>query len=221
MNNDINDRLSSLPNTLSLNAGMDNSLDLAFWSTQMTLILEQHEGKKPPAPEEEDMSKQTPPPGQKACRYGMSCTRNDCKFWHPNQEHIKEPALDVGDQLAKINKSWVPFEVTLHLTDDGIVHTDEDVKEKLVNNIKESLIKNVKNQVGSRLIVACSLLLSFISIWINVLELSGMRAGKLRSSMIITMELIKTLEKANERHAKKTFSGSSNGSNKQRRKTRH
>ena len=138
MNNGISDRLSSLPNTLSLNAGMDNSLDLAFWSTQMTLILEQHEGKKPPAPEEEDISKQTPPPGQKACRYGMSCTRNDCKFWHPNQEHIKEPALDVGDQLAKINKSWVPFEVTLHLTEDGIVHTDEDVKEKQVNNIKES-----------------------------------------------------------------------------------
>ena len=69
---------------------------------------------------------------------GMGCTRTDCKFWHPNQEHIKEPALDVGDQLAKINKSWVPFEVTLHLTEDGIVHTDEDIKDKKDVKIKES-----------------------------------------------------------------------------------
>ena len=61
-------RLSSLPNTLSLNAGMDNSLDLAFWSTQMTLILEQHEGKAPPPVEEDEAAKQTPPPGQKPCR---------------------------------------------------------------------------------------------------------------------------------------------------------
>ena len=32
---------------------MDNSMDLAFWSTQMTLILEQHEGKTAPVVEEE------------------------------------------------------------------------------------------------------------------------------------------------------------------------
>lgn len=47
---------------------MDNSLDLAFWSTQMTLILEQHEGKAPPPVEEDEAAKQTPPPGQKPCR---------------------------------------------------------------------------------------------------------------------------------------------------------
>ena len=71
--------------------------------------------------------------------------------------------MDVGDQLAKINKSWVPFEVsfnqsevyvlpdqseqcincvlfkvTLHLTEDGIVHTDEDIKDKKDVKIKES-----------------------------------------------------------------------------------
>ena len=47
---------------------MDNSLDLAFWSTQMTLILEQHEGKAPPPVEEDEAAKQTPPLGQKPCR---------------------------------------------------------------------------------------------------------------------------------------------------------
>merc|ERR1719282_1041129 len=118
---------------------MDNSMDLTFWSTQMTMILEQEEGGKAASvpPEEDPVAKQTPPPGQKACRYGMSCTRTDCKFWHPHQEHIKDPALDVGDQLAKINKSWIPFEVRLHLTEDGIVHSEEDVKDKDLN-IKES-----------------------------------------------------------------------------------
>ena len=43
-------------------------------------------------------------PGQKACRYGGSCNRADCKFWHKGQELLKEPALDVGDKLAKIDK---------------------------------------------------------------------------------------------------------------------
>ena len=64
----LNYRLSSLPATLSLNAGMDNSLDLAFWSTQMTLILEQHEGvgatpQTAQETEAETLAKQTPPPG--------------------------------------------------------------------------------------------------------------------------------------------------------------
>ena len=123
-------KLRALPYTLSLNAGMDNPADLAFWSTQMTLILEEHEGtgkvEKVISP-----SKQVPPVGQKACRYAMKCTRSDCKFWHPSQEMLKEPALDVGDQLAKIQKSWVSFEVTLYLTDDGTVHTKENLGDKI------------------------------------------------------------------------------------------
>jgi PAB-dependent poly(A)-specific ribonuclease subunit 2 len=123
-------RLQSLPYTLSLNAGMDNPGDLAFWSTQMTLILEEHEGKTGPPPS--SPTKQTAPPGQKACRYAASCTRPDCKFWHAGQELLKEPALDVGDQLAKIHKSWVPFEVTLHLTEDGTVHTKEQLAGRTV-----------------------------------------------------------------------------------------
>lgn len=43
----------------------------------MTLILEQHEGKTQPAETEEieDISKQTPPPGQKPCRYGVRVIR--------------------------------------------------------------------------------------------------------------------------------------------------
>ena len=126
-------RLQSLPYTLSLNAGMDNPGDLAFWNTQMTLILEESEGKTAPAPS--SPTKQAPPAGQKACRYASSCTRPDCKFWHAGHELLKEPALDVGDQLAKIHKSWVPFEVTLHLTEDGTVHPANELEGR---QVKES-----------------------------------------------------------------------------------
>ena len=38
----------------------------------------------------------------------------------------------MGDQLAKIHKSWVPFEVTLYLTEDGTVHTTPEVEDKTV-----------------------------------------------------------------------------------------
>jgi hypothetical protein len=64
-------------------------------------------------------------------RYRASCTRPDCKFWHERHE-LKEPALDVADQLAKIHQSWVPFEVTLHLAEDGTVHTAPEVEGKVV-----------------------------------------------------------------------------------------
>jgi len=124
-------RLRSLPYSLSLNTGMDNKADLQFWSTQMTLILEEHEGT---SGEEKIHSpvKQVAPAGQKSCRYAMKCTRADCKFWHPSQEVIKEPALDVGDKLAKIQQSWVPFEVTLYLAEDGTVHTKGEVEGKVM-----------------------------------------------------------------------------------------
>eukprot|EP00088_Acartia_fossae_P045284 TRINITY_DN4865_c0_g1_i2.p1 TRINITY_DN4865_c0_g1~~TRINITY_DN4865_c0_g1_i2.p1 ORF type:complete len:942 (-),score=230.14 TRINITY_DN4865_c0_g1_i2:411-3098(-) len=122
-------RLCSLPYTLSLNAGMDNPADIAFWNTQMHLIYEEEDGKE----KGEDASKQDkgktqdgPPQGQKACRYAEGCTRSDCKFWHKGQQLLKDPDLDVGDKLAGIHKSWVPFEVELHLASNGLVYTSKD-----------------------------------------------------------------------------------------------
>lgn len=130
-------RLRSLPVTLSLNAGMDSGADIAFWNTQMHLILEEVEGKTvDPAA---SATSQSVPAGQKACRYGAVCPRSDCKFWHSGQELLKEPALDVGDQLAKVNRSWLPFEVTLYLAKDGTVHTSEKVGLEMVQKQTYSL----------------------------------------------------------------------------------
>ena len=86
-----------------------------------------------------------------------------------------------------------------------IVTVVEDVSVKAYDKMmatRKKMTNSVRTQVGSKLIIACSLLLSFLSIWINLLELSGMRAGKLHASMKITMKLIKTLESANVRFTK-------------------
>ena len=87
-----------------------------------------------------------------------------------------------------------------------IVTVVEDVSTKAYGKMmttRQNLIKSVRAQVGSNLIVACSLLLSFLSVWIKMLKLSGMHVGKLQTSMKITMELISTLERANERFARR------------------
>ena len=86
-----------------------------------------------------------------------------------------------------------------------IVTVVEDVSVKAYDKMqatRKKMTNSVRTQVGSKLIIACSLLLSFLSIWINMLELSGMRAGKLHTSMKITMKLIKTLESANVKYTK-------------------
>ncbi len=41
-------------------------------------------------------------------------------------KYIKMTSLRVF-QLAKVNRSWLPFEVTLYLAKDGTVHTSEKV----------------------------------------------------------------------------------------------
>ncbi len=54
--------------SLMVGAGMDSGADIAFWNTQMHLILEEVEGKTV-----EQAATTTPlaaPPGQKACRLG-------------------------------------------------------------------------------------------------------------------------------------------------------
>merc|ERR1719187_2532825 len=111
----------------------------------MTLILEEYEGKGELAPS--SPTKQTAPPGQKACRYASSCTRPDCKFWHAGQELLKEPTLDVGDKLAKLQKSWVPFDVTLNLGEDGIVRPSETASDVAVVESRAYSLYAVCNNV--------------------------------------------------------------------------
>lgn len=138
-------KLRSLPQILSLNAGLDNAQDLEFLRKQMELLYAE---KKPPDTETEPKPTQTvvdpppaptPPPNIKACRYQQSCTRPDCKFWHPDnatqgtgasQHGVKKVVgeEDIGDKLAAIGVSWFPLSLNLKLLDNGrVVNAAEEV----------------------------------------------------------------------------------------------
>ena len=116
--------IRSMPCVLSLNCGNDNPQDLAFWQAQHELLYADN------APLEENktpMPVQQPPPNVKPCRYGIGCTRPDCKFWHPESDSTNQQNIDIGAKCAKIGVSWIPSEMTLHRKKDGkITYGNED-----------------------------------------------------------------------------------------------
>jgi len=130
--------LVSLPHILSLNTNVDGEQDVDFWRAQMTALYEKH---KPPGSEEAgeeaaakavpstlEAQPPQPPANTKPCRYGVGCTRPDCKFWHPPQhgqdgQEVEAGRaiveVDVGDRLWKLGHSWVPHEMRLAVDDNG------------------------------------------------------------------------------------------------------
>lgn len=127
--------LLSLPQILSFNAGMDNAQDLAFWEAQMEYLYEANKpaaasfAKAAAAAVPEAGGNSLPPANAKPCRYGLTCNRPDCKFWHPeagNESPTKEDN-NIGEKLAAINQSWVPMEVKINRHVNGKVsHGDVD-----------------------------------------------------------------------------------------------
>ena len=68
-------------------------------------------------------SSSIPPANVKPCRYGLTCNRPDCKFWHPEAgtgSPTKEES-NIGDKLAGINQSWVPMEIKINRHVNGKV----------------------------------------------------------------------------------------------------
>ena len=119
--------LLSLPQILSFNAGMDNAQDIAFWEAQMEYL---YEDKKPAAGAALGSAQATlaaaecvPPANVKPCRYGLTCNRPDCKFWHPDtgSESPTKEENNIGDKLAAINQSWVPMEIKINRHVNGKV----------------------------------------------------------------------------------------------------
>ena len=120
--------LKTLPNILSLNAGMDSSQDVSFWSSQLEHLYNDHAPKadpsldsKPTAHEPQPVKLQ--PANVKPCRYGSSCSRPDCKFSHPDaQESIQaeQPVkVDIGAKCASLGLSWIPDTMRLNLHQTG------------------------------------------------------------------------------------------------------
>ena len=100
---------------------MDNPQDIGFWQTQLQALhnaLAPEEAEKP-APV------QQPPGHVKACRYGGSCTRPDCKFWHPEVDPSATQSVDLGAKCQKLGVSWIPTEMILRLHENGKVSYEE------------------------------------------------------------------------------------------------
>ena len=123
--------LKTLPNILSLNAGMDSSQDVSFWSSQLEHLYNEHAPKVGDA-EPFDSSKtaainaaaevKLQPANVKPCRYGSACSRPDCKFSHPaDTENIPaEPVkVDIGAKCASLGLSWIPDIMRLNLHETG------------------------------------------------------------------------------------------------------
>ena len=75
-----------------------------------------------------------------------------------------------------------------------------------IQETKMMIKKSVHDQVGSKLIVSFSMLLSFLTLWKNILELSGrgLRSGKLQLCISLTWQLLRNLEKAHRTFFRRT-----------------
>ena len=120
-----------------------------------------------------------------------------------NNEEVKEMEIEYRMYDEEVEALLISFIEDVY---ELIATVFEDVSTNaygIMMTTRQNLIKSVRAQVGSNLILACSLLLRFLSVWIKILKLSGKKVGMLQTSMKITMKLISTLERANERFARR------------------
>ena len=67
---------------------------------------------KTTAPTTVTSSAPKPPPNIKPCRYGTSCTRPDCKFWHPELDEANpQQSEEISNKCARLGLSWIPHQV--------------------------------------------------------------------------------------------------------------
>ena len=57
--------------------------------------------------------------GAKPCRYGLECTRPNCKFWHGSR-----PVAHGSDFTGISSKHWVPTELGFRILPEGGVICD-------------------------------------------------------------------------------------------------
>uniref|UniRef100_A0A8D8V831 PAN2-PAN3 deadenylation complex catalytic subunit PAN2 n=1 Tax=Cacopsylla melanoneura TaxID=428564 RepID=A0A8D8V831_9HEMI len=131
-------RLKSLPQLLTVNCNLDNKQDKAFWQNQMDILVRKAMEKSPA----EHVSTPTPPlHSNKPCRYGVNCTRPDCRFKHPGQPPPEAPPvreLTSSNHLYYTN-SWLPQHITIELQDSGQVEICKLDKTSDIEEIAEQI----------------------------------------------------------------------------------
>merc|ERR1712045_166108 len=117
-----------------------------------------------------------------------------------NEDGDKEQHAMYDEELEDLLISFIEdiFELI------SVVVEDTSVKMYAkMQSTKENLIWNVKAQVGSQLLLACSMLLSFLSAWVRMLQISGMTTANLRAGLRLTVTLVSTLQTANQQYARR------------------
>jgi len=105
---------------LVLNCGMDNPQNLEYWKKQSGMLAASVEARRKVNAANASSGRSSTPVSMlatKPCRYGASCNRPDCKFWHDNL------TLDSKDS-NEVFTSWMPMGMFAKLQDDGKVHLD-------------------------------------------------------------------------------------------------
>lgn len=106
-------RCLSLPPLLALSCANDTLPGFTFWSSQLQTLL---------GPEAYDASRTiegSSMAGAKPCRYGLECTRPNCKFWHGSR-----PVAHGSDFTGISSKHWVPTELGFRILPEGGVICD-------------------------------------------------------------------------------------------------
>ena len=163
-------KFKALPSILSINCGLDSTQDLKFWQSQHEHLVAaaQQEKKEEEAaagnksPNSDKKTTETPAappkpaptvaataspvrtPGKtRPCRYGSSCVRLGCRFWHPvkgKEEEGDSNLLSMLDQSMEF--AWVPLGMRAKLNEDGSVSMSDIPRDQLeeANEEEENVV---------------------------------------------------------------------------------